>query len=149
MPARGTACRTSPVRGFPLWVRISQLDQHITNTLADRQPGDPATAVDGRWIAHFLASQGWGLDEAFFREKLETKDTILLLDGLDEAANERRRAEIVETIKRAAQYACHIVVTTRPAPMRAGPPWWVSKRHRSRIWTPPGSSASCCSGAAG
>ncbi len=104
-----------PVRGFPLWIRISQLDQHIENVLSTRQAGDPTTPEDPRWIAHFLATQGWNLDEDFFKEKLEAEDTILLLDGLDEAANTARRARIVGTIKRAAdQYACQVVVTTRP-----------------------------------
>jgi predicted NACHT family NTPase len=103
-----------PVRGFPLLVRISQLDQHIANTLGRPQPGDPTTVADARWIVHFLASQGWDLDEAFFRERLEAEDTVLLLDGLDEAANQQRRESIVETIKRAAQCRCRIVVTTRP-----------------------------------
>ncbi len=104
-----------PVRGFPLWIRISQLDQHIENTLNNRQEGDPTTPEDPRWIAHFLASQGWNLDEEFFREKLDAEDTILLLDGLDEAASRARRARIVGTIKRAAdQFPCRVVVTTRP-----------------------------------
>ena len=102
------------MRGFPLLVRISQLDQHIANTLGRPQRGDPTTTADARWIAHFLASQSWDLDEVFFREKLESEDTILLLDGLDEAANQRRREAVVETIKLAAQYPCRMVVTTRP-----------------------------------
>ncbi len=103
-----------PVKGFPLWVRISQLDQHIASTLSRPQPGDPCTAADARWIAHFLASQGWGLDEEFFREKLDAEDTVVLLDGLDEAANQARREKTVATILLAAQNACHMVVTTRP-----------------------------------
>ena len=104
-----------PLQGFPLLVRISQLDQHIAKTLEARLPGDPAHDTDGRWIAHFMASQGWNLDEAFFREKLETEDTVLLLDGLDEAASQTRRERIVQMIHlAAAQCGCHIVVTTRP-----------------------------------
>jgi len=102
--------------GFPIWVRISELDQHIANTLERPQPGDPATAMDARWIAHFLAShKGWDLDEAFFADKLGDPDTVLLLDGLDEAANEQRRVDMVKMIREAAgQYGCRIVVTTRP-----------------------------------
>lgn len=104
-----------PLRGFPLLVRISQLDQHIAKTLEARAPGDPARETDARWIAHFLASQGWDLDEAFFREKLEAEDTVLLLDGLDEAASQTRREKIVQMIHlTGAQCGCHIVVTTRP-----------------------------------
>jgi formylglycine-generating enzyme required for sulfatase activity len=102
--------------GFPIWVRVSELDQHIANTLERHQPGDPATAVDSRWIAHFMAShKGWDLDEAFFADKLRDPDTVLLLDGLDEAANQQRRVDIVKMIREAAcQYGCRMVVTTRP-----------------------------------
>jgi len=104
-----------PVHGFPLWIRISQLDQHIANTLMRARPGDPTHEADARWITHFLASQGWNLDERFFREKLKDKETVLLLDGLDEAANQTRREKIVEMVRTAAaQYCCHMVVTTRP-----------------------------------
>ena len=101
--------------GFPIWVRISELDQHIANTLDRPQPGDPA-AVAPRWIAHFLGShKGWDLDEAFFAEKLREEDTVLLLDGLDEAANQQRRVDMVKMILEAAgQFGCRIVVTTRP-----------------------------------
>ena len=99
----------------PLFVRISELDQHISRTLERGKAGDPTTAADPRWIAHFLASRGWGLNKKFFLDKLRQKDGVLLLDGLDEAANEQRRVDIVRTIQdAAAQYACHIVVTTRP-----------------------------------
>ena len=102
--------------GFPIWVRISELDQYIGNTLENRIAGDPATAVDPRWIANFLAShEGWDLDEAFFADKLREPDTVLLLDGLDEASNQQRRVDMVKTIREAAgQYGCRMVVTTRP-----------------------------------
>ena len=102
--------------GFPIWVRISELDRHIATTLQRPQPGDPTTAADPRWIAHFLAShEGWGLDEAFFAKQFRARDTVLLLDGLDEAANQLRRVDMVNLIREAAgQYACRIVVTTRP-----------------------------------
>ncbi len=104
-----------PVEGFPLLVRINQLDQHIHNTLKKRATGDPSQQVEARWIPHFLASQGWDLDEVFFAEKMQEKNSVLLLDGLDEAANQPRRESMVQMIQMAAaQYECHLVVTTRP-----------------------------------
>ena len=104
-----------PTRGFPLLVRVYRLDEHISATLSARESGDPATADDPRWIAHYLARQGWGLDERFFAAKLAQAGNVLLVDGLDEASSERRREEIVEVLKRAVQqYDCHFVVTTRP-----------------------------------
>lgn len=83
---------------MPLFIRISELDEYIANTLADKEAhGKPPTAVDGRWLPHFLAAKGWGLDEAFFTTKLAAPDTLLLLDGLDEAAGETRRLSICAT----------------------------------------------------
>ena len=103
------------LKGFPIWVRISELDQYIANT--PKGGAAPATEVDARWIAHFLAShQGWDLDEAFFADKLNQADTVLLLDGLDEAGNQQRRVNMVHMIREAAgQYGCRMVVTSRPA----------------------------------
>jgi formylglycine-generating enzyme required for sulfatase activity len=103
-----------PVHGFPLLIRISQLDQHIAHTLTSRKPGDPAEPTDARWVPHFLAAQRGDLDEAFFLEKLGADDTVLLLDGLDEAANQARRVQMVQTIRRVGQFPCRMVVTTRP-----------------------------------
>ncbi len=105
-----------PVAGFPICVRIRDLDEHIANTRKRARRGDPTTAVESRWIAHFLAShRGWDLDEQFFDDKLRSEDTVLLLDGLDEAANHQRRVDIVKMIQEAAgQYGCRIAVTTRP-----------------------------------
>ena len=102
--------------GFPIWVRIRDLDECVPKTPKDRRPGDPRAAADPRWIAHFLASNAeWGLDAAFFENKLRAEDTVLLLDGLDEAGNEPRRLNMVKMIRKAAgMYGCRIVVTTRP-----------------------------------
>jgi formylglycine-generating enzyme required for sulfatase activity len=97
--------------GFPIWIRVSELDEHIANN----SPADEAD--DPRWIAHFLASppRGFGLTESFYADKLGSEQTVLLLDGLDEAANDERRAEVVKLIvNAAAKCACRIVVTTRP-----------------------------------
>ncbi len=101
-----------PVRDrLPLWIRITDLDQRIVA----RKAGDPELAHDARWLPHFLAGQGWGLNEAYFTARLEDADTLLLLDGLDEAANQSRRATIVRLIREGAvKYKCRIVVTTRP-----------------------------------
>lgn len=97
---------------LPLFIRISLLDQHIVKTTAG---GGPPTPADPRWLPHYLAHQGWDLDEAFFAEKLAQPETLLLLDGLDEAATADRRVSLVALIQNcAAHYGCRIVVTTRP-----------------------------------
>lgn len=101
---------------FPIFIRISQLDQHIANTIAAKEPGAPKTATDAAWLPHYLASQPWGLDADFFKDKLDANaETVLLLDGLDEAANQTRRERIVELIQNAARdLPGRVVVTTRP-----------------------------------
>lgn len=106
-----------PVKGFPAFVRVSQLDAHISKTLAVKPPREenPAQPADARWFGHFLSTQGWGLDEEFWREQLGKESTVLLLDGLDEAADQLRRAEMMRMLELlAAQTKCRIVLTTRP-----------------------------------
>ena len=96
----------------PLFLRLSELDQHIAKTTGH---GAPAVATDPRWLAHFFAAQGWGLDEAYFLKRFAQPDTLLLLDGLDEAATTPRRIQLVQLIAKAAgQFACRFVVTSRP-----------------------------------
>ncbi|MBI1791859.1 MAG: SUMF1/EgtB/PvdO family nonheme iron enzyme [Acidobacteria bacterium] len=92
-----------PAGGFPIFLRVRQLDAHVT------------VEADPRCIVRFMAAQGWGLDEAFWEKSLQNADTFLLVDGMDEAGNQQRREQIVEMLRKAAaQYDCHIVVTTRP-----------------------------------
>jgi hypothetical protein len=117
---------------FPIFIRISDLADHIRNCQAKR--GRPTTQAAPSWLLHFLAAQSeelnWGLDEAFFREKLQSnkrerlssdkKDQsdpcIVLLDGLDEAPNQQERETIVRLFEAAIQAYnnCRFVVSTRP-----------------------------------
>jgi hypothetical protein len=90
--------------GFPIWVRISELDSYMASA-----------AIDPSCITRFLASQPWNLSEDFFAAKLGEETTVLMLDGLDEAATGQRRVAMVKMILAAAsQFGCRIVVTTRP-----------------------------------
>ena len=89
----------------PLFLRLHEFDQYVAS-----QP-DPTK----RSIPHFLGSRGWGLDDAYFEQRLQSADTVLLLDGLDEAATVQRRIDLVKLITQAAaHYPCRIVVTSRP-----------------------------------
>jgi len=114
-----------PFKGFPIFIRIGKLDRHIHRTLQRPEPGDPTEPDDSRWFAHYLAAQGWGLDEAFFQEKLcgkargdvrgrASNDNIVLLDGLDEASGSTRRAAISRLVKRCSVQGCRYVISTRP-----------------------------------
>ncbi len=107
-----------PFRGFPIFLRIAELDAHMSQLQA-REEG-PTGKDSPQWIRHFLAAQNWDLDEAFFEAKLREKDTVLLLDGLDEAANDARRAGMARLFTKAtADYPqCRFVVTTRPQAYR-------------------------------
>jgi len=103
---------------FPIFIRISDLAEHIRN--CKETPGRPTTQAAPSWLLHFLTVQSeelnWGLDEAFFREKLKSDSCIVLLDGLDEAPNQQERDAIVRLFEAAIQAyaACRFVVSTRP-----------------------------------
>ncbi|MBM3738683.1 MAG: NACHT domain-containing protein [Acidobacteria bacterium] len=105
-----------PFQGaYPLWVRVSELDQHITESRKQSQPGTPRVDSDHQWISHYFGSRGWGLDAAFFVEKLKSGSTVLLIDGLDEAGDDKRRIALVEMIEQVRScYPCRILVSTRP-----------------------------------
>ncbi|HZT32156.1 MAG TPA: SUMF1/EgtB/PvdO family nonheme iron enzyme [Bryobacteraceae bacterium] len=108
-----------PVAGFPLLIRIAELEEHIEKF--QRAEGAPANRHSPAWLAHFLRAcsqeHQWGLGEEFFQEKLREKTTVLLLDGLDEAPSRVRREEMARLFEAAvAAYGqCRFVVTTRPA----------------------------------
>ena len=58
----------------------------------------------------------WGLHSDYFREKLSSGNSILLLDGLDEAPGKMERDSVARLFENAtgAYRECRFVVTTRP-----------------------------------
>jgi hypothetical protein len=112
-----------PERGFPLYVRVSELDAHLTRTwnrdarhTAASSNDAPTRETDPRWIPHFLAMLDWGATQPFFEWKLRHENTVLLLDGLDEAPGENSRERTAKLLDEIARQfpKCRIVVTTRP-----------------------------------
>ncbi len=108
-----------PERGFPLYVRVSELDAHITRVWGRgaQAPKDaPTRETDPAWLAHFLAILEWGASQQFFESKLRHEKTVLLLDGLDEAPGETSRERMAKLLGEVARRydPCRIVVTTRP-----------------------------------
>ncbi len=103
---------------FPILIKIAEFDQHWDQCW-DRKQG-PTVKTSPHWVRHYLASRGWDLSEEYFEAKLRDSHTVLLLDGLDEAANDQRRAAMAKLFHQAAvDYpACRMVVTTRPAAYR-------------------------------
>ena len=104
---------------FPISLRVVDLDKYIARHQADS--GAPVSAEDPYWIALFMASLGapekenWGLPASFFEAKLRHRDTLVLLDGLDETPDAARRKSIADLFARAAErYPCAFVLTTRP-----------------------------------
>lgn len=97
---------------YPLYLRVVDLDHFITK--CEHAAGMPTLPDSPAWIAHLLASLDHGLDADFFLRKLKSPDTIVLVDGLDEAPNETRRRAIAALLSKAAEYPCSFVVTTRP-----------------------------------
>ncbi len=105
---------------FPVFVRIGELAEHIRLCREDpRRPG-PVGADAPTWLPNFLATKSeemsWGLDEDFFRQKIESGQAMILLDGLDEAPGRVERESIVRLFEHAttAYGPCRFVVTTRP-----------------------------------
>ncbi|MCY2996382.1 MAG: SUMF1/EgtB/PvdO family nonheme iron enzyme [Planctomycetota bacterium] len=104
---------------FPVLVRIAELVDHI-QTHRGRNAG-PANSDAPDWLLHYLAHQclenRQGLTERFLKQQLEDGNTLVLLDGLDEAPSESLRENVSQLIRRATRAfaRCGFVVTSRPA----------------------------------
>ncbi len=109
-----------PGSGFPVYIRIGDLEEHIANCRHQGQNNAPLNDHASSWLAHYLAAQAkdklWNLSETFFQAKLQESGTMILLDGLDEASSARSRASLTRLVSGAvATYKnCRFVVTTRP-----------------------------------
>lgn len=99
---------------FPMLVRVADL---ATILAADRSP-HPLDSPD--WLPYFLGLQStiyrWGVDESFFRRKLEAGGCLVMVDGLDEAPDRLLRERVSRIFERAtlAYKHNHFLVTTRP-----------------------------------
>jgi formylglycine-generating enzyme required for sulfatase activity len=99
---------------FPILIRIGDL----AKLLAADKSSKPKESPD--WIPYFLGKQGeefmWGVDEAFFRAKLEGGNCLVMVDGLDEAPERRMRERIARLFEHATQafQKCDFLVCTRP-----------------------------------
>jgi hypothetical protein len=103
-----------PFDGFPLWIRIRDLDEHMTAARAAGQPA-PTTFADPEWLTHFFAFGPARLDRRFAEARFADGNSVLLIDGLDEAGSTERREQIARMIESAAAASkCRYVVSTRP-----------------------------------
>ncbi|MBZ5622073.1 MAG: SUMF1/EgtB/PvdO family nonheme iron enzyme [Acidobacteriia bacterium] len=103
---------------FPIFIRISELVEHILH--CREQSHRPSAPDSPAWLIDFLNTRSdelnWGLRADFFREKLVSGSSILLLDGLDEAPGKIERDSVARLFENAtgAWRTCRFVVTTRP-----------------------------------
>ena len=102
--------------GFPILIPIRDLEEHIANCQGRREEGVPTTRESPDWLAHFLAAQKWDLDQDYFDREMHKEQTVVLLDGLDEATDTRTRERVARLFENATQryQECRFVVTTRP-----------------------------------
>jgi len=107
LPARERA----PV---PVLVRIAEL------VMVLEAAGGPTLRRDGsQWLLELLdrvcAENGHPVSQAAWRGFFEAGEAILLLDGLDEVADERMRERVFEIFRDACRrWRCPIVVASRP-----------------------------------
>jgi predicted NACHT family NTPase len=104
---------------FPILVRVGDLTDHIA--AAKNRSDAPTRGTSLGWLPHYLAQSSeeadMGLSEAFFRERLDSGDALVLLDGLDEAPTEQHRKAFLTLLEETAgRYdKCRYVLTSRPA----------------------------------
>lgn len=104
---------------FPIFIRIGELCEHINNSR--QQHRGPAGDASPAWIVDYLATvsqdDGWELSRSFFEQHLKNGTAIVLLDGLDEAPDERQRKQVSALVQKtgAAFQKARLVITSRPA----------------------------------
>ncbi|MFN0051585.1 MAG: SUMF1/EgtB/PvdO family nonheme iron enzyme [Planctomycetales bacterium] len=102
---------------FPVFIRISELAQHLLRHENDR---DAPTGESAAWLCHYQAAaaadNNCGLDREFFTRTLEAGRGTLLFDGLDETPDRIVRERIARLIENVAKSygKCRFVVTSRP-----------------------------------
>lgn len=105
---------------FPLFIRIDELCRYISLCRETKRTDCPRLDDSPNWLVHFLDEKNkelqWELPEDFFKQKLKSSATIVLLDGLDEAPDSAARENVSRILHNAiiAWPECRYVVTTRP-----------------------------------
>jgi formylglycine-generating enzyme required for sulfatase activity len=119
--SRGDASKSNrlaefPIAGyFPIHIRINKLEEHIGACLKMGKASAPPGRERPDWISHYLHTE-FQMPEELFRAKLGERETIVLLDGLDEASEEKLRVAMMATIENTVEQhpQCCYAVTTRP-----------------------------------
>lgn len=110
-----------PGSPFPILIELARLAEHMASSVIHSDSSRPTTTSSPAWLRHYLSAAAdefsWGLDDAHFREGLESGSCIVLLDGLDEAPSRTSRENLSALIEETAGTftRCRFVVTGRPA----------------------------------
>ncbi|MCP4594200.1 MAG: SUMF1/EgtB/PvdO family nonheme iron enzyme [bacterium] len=106
-------------RLVPVLVRIADIAMVLdaADTAAMRRS-------DCQWLLELLESwcavSGYPVDQDQWRDLFESGEATLLLDGLDEVADERLRNRVLDVLRDVSrQWQCPIVITSRPTPTSA------------------------------
>jgi predicted NACHT family NTPase len=117
-PAQAKAAAAPPP--FPIFIRIAELIAHIESHRSQAGRQECPAPDSSEWLVRFLATRnatfGWGLGAEFFADKLESGEAVVLLDGLDEAPERKKREQAARLFEKATtKYSgSRFVVTTRP-----------------------------------
>jgi formylglycine-generating enzyme required for sulfatase activity/class 3 adenylate cyclase len=104
---------------FTILIGVADLAFHIRTYLSRPNSDGPTSSESPAWIQHFLgvrsAERKWRLSATYFDRELE-KGCLLMVDGLDEAANATERGAMAKLLDNATQAypRSRFVVTTRP-----------------------------------
>jgi hypothetical protein len=111
---------------LPLLIRVGALSRYIRKCKNLEGYPCPSEPDSPEWVIHFMTSQSqtynWGLSADNFRAELRKGQCMILIDGLDEAANEDERGDISRLASNLvnAYRDCQIVLTSRPSALTSG-----------------------------
>ncbi|MBN2442310.1 MAG: SUMF1/EgtB/PvdO family nonheme iron enzyme [Spirochaetales bacterium] len=104
---------------LPVFIKIEELSRFIAQSRSLNRADTPTLDAASSWLVYFLNEKskelGWDLPGDFFKDRLESKKTIVVLDGLDEAPDITMRQQISAIVLAAitAWPDCKFIVTTR------------------------------------
>jgi len=106
---------------LPIFIRLGHFCEFIQHQQQNQPNECPPHGDSPGWLLRFLAAQSgeyhWQVTTEHFQQKLQDGACLILLDGLDEAPDEKIRRHITRLAGEIgkAYPQCQIVVTSRPA----------------------------------
>ncbi|RQW04630.1 NACHT domain-containing protein [candidate division KSB1 bacterium] len=106
---------------LPIFIRLGRLTEHIRACKENDPSHSPVSDDSPDCLLRFLVDQSaefnWGLTADDFRRELQAGHCLILLDGLDEAPDDRTRESVSNLAANLLKAFpdCRIVLTSRPA----------------------------------